>query len=97
MHDPHLSESEKKEQMRVYQRTYGEEIVTTVMRYIPVYQENGTFTSFDSWARGFTSEYDSSPGTSPFESDPVGSTMSIFFDSSPENITEQLGLDSWFP
>lgn len=93
LQDPYLSESEKRSQIRVYQRTYGEELVATVMRYMPVYQENGTFTSFDTWSRGFVDESGGQPRNTPLESDPVGSTMSIFFDPSTKNITEQLGLE----
>jgi hypothetical protein len=97
LQDPYLSESEKREQIRVYQRTYGEEMVATVMRYMPVYQENGTFTSFDTWSRGFVEEYGGQSGNTPLESDPVGSAMSIFFDPSTANITEQLGLEQFSP
>jgi len=34
---------------------------------------------------------------SPIEQDPIGASISLFFDTSPENITQQLGLDQWFP
>ena len=97
LQDPYLTESQKKQQIRVYQRTYGEELVATVIRYVPVYQENGTFTSFDTWSKGFTSQTGGSSGSAPIDSDPVGSTMSIFFDPSSQNITQQLGLGSWSP
>lgn len=97
IHDQTMSESQKREQMRVYQSTYGEEIVTTVLRYVPVYEGDGSFVSFDNWMRDFSSSTGSSSSNAPIDQDPVGASMSIFFDPSPENITEQLGLGDWFP
>lgn len=93
--DPNLSESQKRDKIRVYQRTYGEEVVALVIRLVPIYQGDGKFQSFDSWSRDLSSSYGSSYDNTPFNSDPVGSTLSIFFDSSLENITEQFGLDGW--
>ncbi|MBU0776996.1 SH3 domain-containing protein [Patescibacteria group bacterium] len=97
IHDSHLSESQKRDKIRVYQNTYGEEIVAWVIRLVPVYQGDGKFTSFNSWAQDFSNDYSSSSSSAPIDSDPVGSSLSIFFDPSVDNITEQLGLDSWFP
>lgn len=93
--DKNLSESQKRDNIRVYQDTYGKELVATVIRYIPIYQGNGKFQTFDTWSNNLSNSYGSSSGNTPFESDPVGSTLNIFFDSSLENITEQLGLDGW--
>lgn len=94
LNDSNLSDSQKQDKIRVYQKTYGEEIVATVIRLIPIYHD-GKFQSFDSWSQDLSSNYGSSSDDTPFNSDPVGSTLNIFFDSSIENITEQLGLDGW--
>ena len=96
LQDPNLSEKEKKAKVRHYQDTYGEEVVTTIIRYVPVYQGDGKFTSFDNWMNDFSEQTGgSSSGSAPIDRDPVGAAMDIIFDHSPENITEMLGLDDW--
>ncbi len=97
MRDPYLSEAEKRDQIRIHQGTYGEEVVAWVVRMVPVYQGDGSFVSFDQWARDFSSTYGSTSGKAPIDRDPVGASLSIFFDPSVENITEQLGLEGWMP
>ena len=92
------SDSQKRERIRVVQNTFGEEIVTTIMRYVPVYNSReDRFESFDSYTRGFASDYGYSTSNAPIERDPVGASLSIFFNPSSENITKMLGLDDWFP
>lgn len=91
-----LSDAQKRERLRVLQNSYGEEVVTTIMRYVPVYDsERGKLVSFDSYMRGMASNFGYSSSNSPIEQDPVGASISIFFDPSVENITQQLGLDDW--
>ncbi len=97
IHDPQLSESQKRDKIRVYQNTYGEEVVAWVIRLVPVYQGDGKFSSFDNWAQDFSNDYGSSSGNAPIDNDPVGSSLNIFFNPSIDNITEQLGLDDWMP
>ncbi len=92
LQDPYLSESQKEQQIHVYQQTYGQELVATVIRYVPVYQDNGTFTSFDNWARSLAQQNSNSSDNSPINTDPVGSAMSIYFNPSSSNIIQQLGL-----
>ena len=96
MADTRLSDSDKREKMRVLQNTYGEEVVAWVMRYVPVYStDDNKFHSFDSYMQDFSEQYGSSQSGSPIEQDPVGAGLKIFFDPSEETITEMLGLDDW--
>jgi len=96
MADTRISDSAKREKMRVLQSNYGEEAVAWVIRMVPIYDtDEGRFISFDNYTRSLTSEYGSSSGNAPIDKDPVGAGLSIFFNPSVENITEQLGLDSW--
>jgi hypothetical protein len=95
MSDNTITPQEKQERMRVLQRNYGEELVTTVMRYVPVYDsQRGQFISFDRYMREFQSEMGSPQSGAPMDRDPIGSAMKIFFDPSPETINEMFGLDS---
>ena len=88
-----LSNSEKQERLRTTQDKYGEEVVAYIIRYVPVYNtDSGQFESFDSVMRGFASDYGYSSSNAPIETDPVGAGIKIFFDPSPETITEMLGL-----
>jgi hypothetical protein len=94
MGDPELIDSEKRAQLRVVQRTYGEDILATVIEYIPVYDSNlNWFSNFDAYVRHLISPYGNWSSDSPFEDDPIGAGLSIFFDPSAENIAEMLGLD----
>ncbi len=88
-----LSDNQKADQLRVLQRTYGEELLTTVIRYVPVYDDQtGSFLSFDSYMRRFASQEGYSTTAAPIEQDPVGAGMSLFFNPSVENIQRMLGL-----
>lgn len=93
MSDKSLSNSEKQKQLRIKQDKYGEEVVSYIIRYVPVYNsDKGGFESFDSMMRGFASDYGDSSTSAPIEKDPVGAGMKIFFDPSPDTITDMLGL-----
>jgi hypothetical protein len=96
MADTRLSESEKRDRMRVLQRNYGEETVAWVMRFVPVYDaDDKRFYSFDTYMRDFSSDYGSPSSGAPIEKDPVGAGLKIFFDPSTDTITDMLGLDDW--
>jgi hypothetical protein len=98
MSDQALSDFQRRERIRIRQHEYGEEVVTTVLRWAPVYDpERGRFVSFDNYMRGVASEFGYSGTGAPIEQDPIGASMSIFFDPSVENITEVLGLGEWIP
>lgn len=71
-------------------RQYGQPIVTTILRYVPVFDEQqGGFVFFDDWA---SQQFGANPANSAFERDPVGATVDLFFDPSPGNIKGLLGL-----
>jgi hypothetical protein len=75
-----LSTEQKQEQIRVLQRTLGEELVVTVIRYVPVYDPAvGTYVTFDEYMRDFAKQYTGQvvPG-SPLYHDPVGAAARIF-------------------
>ena len=84
--DRSLSTSEKQAAIRIAQVKYGEELFTTVIRHVPVYDaESQALVSFDDYMRKLARQYQIISG-SPLEVDPVGGAMRIFFDSSPETI-----------
>jgi hypothetical protein len=90
--NPYTSKNEKAEKIRVLQRNAGEEIFTSAMRMVPIYdKKDKKFRTLDSHMRREDSR-SSSRSSTPFERDPVGSGMSIFFNSSSSNIKKQLGL-----
>ncbi len=94
MADTRLSDSEKRDRMRVLQRNYGEETVAWVMRFVPVYDaDDKRFYSFDTYMRDLSSSYGSPSSGAPIEKDPVGASLKIFFDPSADTITEMLGLN----
>lgn len=94
MSDRSLSQTEKQNKVKVLQRNFGEEAVTTVIRYVPVFDtETNSFMTFDSYIRKFASEYGPSTSQAPIESDPTGAAMRIFNDPSPSTIMDMLGLD----
>lgn len=93
LQDARLSDLEKRKQIKVLQRSVGEELFTTIIRYVPVYDsDSGQFYSFDSYMRQFASEQGHSTSSAPIETDPVGAGLSIFFNPSVENIQKMLGL-----
>lgn len=92
--NPELAIGEKRAQLRVVQRDYGEEVLVRVIEYVPVYGSDlNYFHNFDAFMRDFISQYGNWSSDSPFESDPIAAGLSIFFDPSVENISEMLGLD----
>ncbi len=93
MQDTSLTDDQKRSKLRIVQNTYGEEIFTTVIRYVPIYDsETGQVMSFDSYMRLFASESGRSTSSAPIEQDPVGAGLSIFFNPSSENIQKMLGI-----
>jgi hypothetical protein len=91
--DRYMTDTQKAEKIRILQRNFGEEVITTVIRYVPVYDtETSGFISFDSYMRRLASQEGHSTSSAPIEQDPVGAGLSIFFDSSVDNIMAQLGL-----
>ena len=98
MRNPSLSYEERSDRVRILQDTYGAELLSLVIRYVPSYDPHtDSIVSFDSYMRGLASDFGPSMVGSPIEQDPIGASISLFFDTSPENITQQLGLDQWFP
>jgi hypothetical protein len=93
LQNPKLSDSQKREQIKVLQSSVGEEVFATIIRYVPVYDsDSGRFYSFDSYMRRFASEQGHSTNRAPIEIDPVGAGLSIFFNPSVQNIQKMLGL-----
>jgi hypothetical protein len=93
MTDPNCSREDKQDRMRVLQRNVGEELFTTVVRYVPVYdEESGTYMSFDAYMRQMAQDYPCSDADAPINYDPVGATMRIFFDTSDETIAAMTGV-----
>ena len=90
--DPNETEESRGKKIRVLQRNVGAEAVTLVLRYVPVVDlEDGTVRTFDSHMREMAETYDSERG-SPIDRDPVGATMKILFDPSPETIRSMTGI-----
>lgn len=93
MTDPNYSRKDKQDRMRVLQRNVGEELFTTVVRYVPVYdEESGTYVSFDAYMRQMAQDYPCNDADAPINYDPVGATMRIFFDPSTETIAAMTGI-----
>jgi hypothetical protein len=93
MTNPNYSREDKQDRMQVLQRTVGEELLTTVVRYVPVYDEkSGTYISFDVYMRQMAKDYPCNDADAPISYDPVGATMRIFFDPSTETIAAMTGL-----
>jgi hypothetical protein len=91
--DRTLSETDRREKIRVLQNKYGEELVATVIRYVPVYDfETGKILSFDTYMRTFVSQSGHSTYNAPIETDPIGAGLSVFFNPSSSNIKKMLGL-----
>lgn len=78
--------------MRVLQNNLGEEVIATIMRYVPVYDDEiRKWTTFDSFINNVTQGYESQPG-SPIETDPIGAGLRIFFDPSISTIETMTGI-----
>jgi hypothetical protein len=93
MSNPSYDFEEKQERMRILQRNYGEEIVTTIARYVPVYdEEENAIVTFDTYMRRIAEEFSSPDPDAPINFDPVGAASRIFFDPSPETIAAMTGL-----
>lgn len=93
MSNPDYSLRQKEEKMQVLQRTVGEELLTTIMRYVPVYDERtGTYVSFDDYMRGLARDFPSSDPRAPISCDPVGAAMRIFLDPSSETVAAMTGV-----
>lgn len=94
MLNPETGIPEKRAQLLVFQRTYGEDLLLQIIAYVPVYDDDlNYFHNFDAYIRSVVSPYGAWSTDSAFESDPIAAGLSIFFDPSEENITEMLGLD----
>lgn len=92
MSDSKLTYVQKQEKVRILQRNFGEEAVATVIRYVPVYDEDSkTIMSFDSYIRKFAGEIAPSTSSSPIEQDPTGAAWRIFNDTSEDTIKKMLG------
>ena len=90
--DPSETEVSRQRKIRVLQQNVGAEAVTLVLRYVPVVDlKDGTIQTFDSHMREMAKSYDSERG-SPLDRDPVGATMKMLFDPSPETIREMTGI-----
>jgi hypothetical protein len=91
--DPKLSVAEKKAKAKVVQSSIGRESFATLLRSVPMYDaDTKTVMTFDTWSRRLgQTGYDQD---APVNQDPVGATVSMFFDSSPENIRRQFHLSS---
>ena len=86
------SEYEKKEKIKIIQRNVGEELFASALRLVPVIiPEKKEIKSFDKYAKDMVKD---SPGSSPFEKDPVGATVKMLFD--PSSIEEMLNLEEMF-
>jgi hypothetical protein len=84
------SQAEKNRMIRQKQDTLPREVFATAMRYLPV-NDKGRITTLDRYVRdNFGRKHGSS--STPFEKDPIGSTVSIYFNASPSNIKSQLGI-----
>jgi hypothetical protein len=93
MTNPNYCREDKQDRMRVLQRNVGEELFTTVVRYVPVYDEqSGTYISFDAYMRQMAKDYPCNDADAPINYDPVGATMRIFFDPSTETIAAMTGI-----
>lgn len=92
MNDTSLSEERKREELKITQRNVGEEMFATAVRNVPIFDPNTrTIRSYDQWLREMTSNLE---GNTPFERDPVGATVNLFFNPSEKNIQELLGLSN---
>ncbi len=86
------TDTSRRKKLRVLQDEVGQETLTLILRYVPVVdREEKTVQSFDSYMRELAGSYDSGRG-SPIDRDPVGATMRIFFDPSPETISAMTGI-----
>ena len=86
------TDNSRRKKLRVLQDEVGQETLTLILRYVPVVgPEKKTVQSFDSYMRELAGSYDSD-SDSPLARDPVGATMRIFFDSSPETISAMTGI-----
>ena len=83
-----MSEPEKREAIRVMQRSTPEELFTSAVRSMPVFAD-GEIQTFDSVVR----QHVSAKGDAPIMQDPVGAGMSILFNPTTENIADQVGAD----
>ena len=93
MTDSNFSREEKAKRMHVLQRTFGEELLCTVVRYVPVYNENsGNYVTFDNYMKDMARDYPAAYSDAPIVYDPVGAATLIFFDSSPETIAAVTGV-----
>src|SRR3989344_415020 len=75
------SESYKRGEIARVQRTYGQDIMLSAMRKVPLYdEESGRFVTMDTWVRDFTSDLTSLSGINqdtPFTRDPVGQAFDL--------------------
>jgi hypothetical protein len=88
--DSSLSESQKAQRVRQIGLEY--EVLSTIVRYVPVWDsDKGSFVTFDQYARELGADLG---GDSPLARDPVGATIAIFADPSPQTIRAMLGIPS---
>ena len=82
----------RRQQLRVLQDEVGQETLTLVLRYVPIVDlETKSVQTFDSYMRDMAGSY-GGDADSPMDRDPVGATMRIFFDPSPETISAMTGM-----
>ena len=92
MTDGSNTDDSRRRELRMLQDEVGQETLTLVLRYVPVVDaETGKVETFDNYMRDLASSYGSG-GDAPIDRDPVGATMRIFFDPSPETIQAMTGI-----
>lgn len=95
MVDREISAQERQQALTVLQANAGEEVLAQTLRMMPVYcQEDGRFYTFGAYIQKSIAEQGLAEEGSPMERDPVGASMRIFFDPSPETIREMMGVDA---
>jgi hypothetical protein len=92
--DVDTSIAEKRTALRLVHGEYGEETLLSVLGFVPAYDdEKRWYPDFETFMLSEISVYGNWGVGSPYEQDPVRSSLSIFFDPSETNIAEQLGLE----
>ena len=94
MLDIDTSIAEKRTALRLILEDYGEETLLSVLSFVPAYDdERRWYPDFETFMLSIISTHGNWNAGSPYEQDPLRSSLSIFFDPSDANIAEQLGLE----
>jgi hypothetical protein len=94
MLDIDSSIAEKRTALRLVHAEYGEEILLSVLAYVPVYDDDTRwYPDFETFMLSEISVYGKWAVDSPYAQDPMHASLSIFFDPSEANVAEQLGLE----